>query len=69
MFQSYDYISLFMPFVNVAVSLGGPFQWIGSINDRFYLSRLNLARRVELDRAVSFCWLYNGENAAEPQTN
>ena len=40
--HSYDYISLFMrPFVDIFVSLGRMFQRIGSIDDRFYLSRLN----------------------------
>jgi hypothetical protein len=41
MFHSYDYISLFVPFVHVSVSLDNLFQWKASINDRFYLPRLN----------------------------
>lgn len=41
MFHSYDYISLFVPFFDIPVSLGSLFQRIASINDRFYLSRLN----------------------------
>ena len=41
MFQSYDYISLFVSFIDIPVSLGSLFQWISSINDRFYISRLN----------------------------
>ena len=41
MFHSYDYISLFVPFFDIPVSLGNLFQRIASINDRFYLSRLN----------------------------
>jgi hypothetical protein len=41
MFHSYDYISLFVPFVNISMSLGSLFQRIASIFDRFYLSRLN----------------------------
>ena len=35
MFHSYDYISLFVPFFDIPVSLGSLFQWIVSINDRF----------------------------------
>ena len=41
MFQSYNYISRFLPFFNIAMSLGSLFQRIASINDRFYLPRLN----------------------------
>ena len=41
MFHSYDYISLFVPFINIPVSLGSLFYRIVSIYDRFYLSRLN----------------------------
>jgi hypothetical protein len=41
MFHSYDYISLFAPFLDIPVSLGNLFQRIASIYDRFYLSRLN----------------------------
>jgi len=41
MFQSYYYISSFVPFFNIAMSLGNLFQRIASVNDRFYLSRLN----------------------------
>ena len=40
MFQGNYYISLFVPFVDIPVSLGHLFQRIASINDRFYLSRL-----------------------------
>ena len=35
MFHSYDYISLFVPFFDISLSLGSLFQWIGSIYDRF----------------------------------
>ncbi len=41
MLQSDDYISIFVSFVDIPVSLGNLFQRIASINDRFYLSRLN----------------------------
>ncbi len=41
MFQSYDYISIFVSFVDIAMSLDNLFKWIASIDDRFYLSRLN----------------------------
>ncbi len=41
MLHSYDYISLFVSFVDIPVSLGSLFQRIASIYDRFYLSRLN----------------------------
>ena len=41
MLHSYDYISLFVPFVDIPVSLDNLFQRIASIYDRFYLSRLN----------------------------
>jgi len=41
MSHSYDYISLFVPFFDIPVSLGSLFQRIASINDRFYLPRLN----------------------------
>ena len=36
-----DYISLFVPFFNITVSLGSLFQRIASIYDRFYLPCLN----------------------------
>jgi len=39
--QSYYYISLFVSFFGIPVSLGNLFQRIASIYDRFYLSRLN----------------------------
>ncbi len=41
MFHSYDYMSLFVSFFNIPVSLDNLFQRIASIYDRFYLSRLN----------------------------
>ena len=41
MFHSYDYISLFVSFVYISVSIDNLFQRICSINDRFYLSRLH----------------------------
>ena len=41
MFHSDDYISLFMSFIHIAMRLGSLFQRIASINDRFYLSRLD----------------------------
>jgi hypothetical protein len=40
-FHSYDYISLFVSFIDISVSLGHLFQGITSINDQFYLPRLN----------------------------
>ena len=48
MFQSYDYMSLFVSFFDIPVSLGNLFQRIASIYDRFYLSRLDKDRK---DRA------------------
>ena len=39
--HSYDYISLFEPFVNITVSLGSLFQRIAFIDDRFYFSCLD----------------------------
>ncbi len=41
MLHSYYYISLFVSFVDILVSLDNLFQWIASIYNRFYLSRLN----------------------------
>ena len=41
MFHSYYYISLFVPFIDILVSLGSLFQRIESIYDWFYLSRLS----------------------------
>jgi len=41
MFHSYYYISLFVSFFDIPVSLGNLFQRIASINDRFYLPGLN----------------------------
>ena len=41
MFHSDDDISLFVPFFDIAVSLGDLFQRIAPIYDRFYLPRLN----------------------------
>ena len=41
MFHSNDYISLFVSCFDIPVSLGNLFQRIASIDDRFYLSRLN----------------------------
>jgi hypothetical protein len=41
MFHSYDYISLFVPFFDIPMSVGSLFQRIASIYDRFYLFRLN----------------------------
>ena len=41
MLHSYDYISLFVPFFDIPVSLDSLFQRIASIHDRFYLSHLN----------------------------
>ncbi len=40
-FHSYDDISLFVSFFNIAMSLGDLFQRIATINDRLYLSGLN----------------------------
>ena len=40
MLYSYDYISCFVPFFNIAVSLRNLFQRISFIYDRFYFSRL-----------------------------
>ena len=39
--HSYDYITLFVSFFDIPVSLGSLFQRIASIYDRFYLSCLN----------------------------
>jgi hypothetical protein len=39
--QSYNYISLFVSFIDIPVSLDNLFQRIASIYDRFYLPRLN----------------------------
>jgi hypothetical protein len=41
MFHRYDDISLFVSFINIAMRLGSLFQRIASINERYYLSRLN----------------------------
>jgi hypothetical protein len=41
MFHSYDYISLFVSFIDISVTLCNLFQGIMTINDRFYLPRLN----------------------------
>ncbi len=41
MFQSDDYISLFVSLIDIPVRLGSLFQWIQSVNDRFYVTRLN----------------------------
>lgn len=41
MFHSYYYFSSSVAFFIIAVSLGSLFQRIASIDDRFYLSRLN----------------------------
>jgi hypothetical protein len=41
LFQSDDNISLFVPLLDIAMSLGSLFQGVASINDRLYLSRLN----------------------------
>ena len=41
MLHRYDDISLFMPLFNIPVSLDNLFQRISSVDDRFYLTRLN----------------------------
>ena len=41
MSHSDDYISLFVPFIDIPVSLGSLLQRIASIYNRFYLPRLN----------------------------
>jgi len=41
MFNGYGYISLFVSFFDIPMSLGYLFQRIVSINDRLHLSRLN----------------------------
>ena len=41
MLHSDDDISLFVPCFDIPVSLGNLFQRIASIDDRFYLPRLN----------------------------
>ena len=41
MFHSYNYIALFVSFVNIPVSLGNLFQRIASVYNRFYLSCLH----------------------------
>jgi hypothetical protein len=40
MLHSYDYISLFVPFINIPVGLGNLFKRIVFVYDCFYLSRL-----------------------------
>ena len=40
MFHGYDYVSLFLPCFDIPVSLGNLFQRVASIDDRFYLARL-----------------------------
>ena len=40
-FYNYDYISLFVPFFDVTVRLGDMFQVISSIDNWFYLLRLD----------------------------
>jgi hypothetical protein len=54
MFHSDDYISLFVPFVDIPVSVSSLFQGIASINDRFYLSRLNRTFREDVLDAFLF---------------
>ena len=49
MFHSNDYISLFVSFVDIPVSLDNLFQRIASIYDRFYLSRFNQLLEVKLN--------------------
>ncbi len=41
MFQSYDYIALFVPLVDIPVGLCSLIQWITPIDERLQLSRLN----------------------------
>ncbi len=41
LFQSYDYIPLFMSLLDIAMSLGSLFQGIAPIDDRFNRSGLN----------------------------
>ena len=41
MFHSYNYIALFVSFVNIPVRLNNLFQRIASVYNRFYLSRLH----------------------------
>jgi hypothetical protein len=41
MFYTDDDIALFVPLLDIAVSLGSLFQRIASIYDRFYLPRLD----------------------------
>ena len=50
MFHSDDNIFLFMSLFDIPVSLGDLFQRIASINDRFYLPRLN--QLCEEDKVV-----------------
>ena len=47
MFHSYDHIPLFMPFVYVSVSLDNLFQWVASIDNRLYLSRLDKPSEID----------------------
>jgi hypothetical protein len=39
--QRYHYVSLFVPFVNIAMSFGSLFERIASIDDRSDLTRLD----------------------------
>jgi hypothetical protein len=41
MFHSYDHNSLFVSSIDIPVGLGNLLQRIASVNDRFYLPRLN----------------------------
>ena len=46
--HSDDYISLFVPLFDIPMSLDNVLQRIASINDRFYLPRLNPWEKVFL---------------------
>ncbi len=56
MFHSDDYISLFVSFFDIPVSLGSLFQRIASIYDRFYLPRLNQLCEEDKIFDLLTCW-------------
>ncbi len=58
--HSDDYISLFMPFFNIAMSFGDFFQRIAPVYDRFYLSRLNKLLEENQISGLKACRGFNG---------
>ena len=58
-----DDISLFVSCVDIPVSLGDLFQRIASINDRFYLSRLNkLFEEIDAFSVFACCPCFPGDD-------